>query len=313
MIEDGPGTPPEGSPEWTPPGAPPDSSSAWLPPADGSTVWPPAPLPSPRKSRLPYMIALAVAGVVVLLLATTAGVLALRPHPSHRSLLSVTQPSPPSPLPKACVSGRECPRLLLVERSVVKITSFAPSCHRTTIGTGFVYAPDQILTNAHVVAGAAPSRITVTDFTGTTRHATLVGYDPKRDVAVLEIPYLPLPNLDLATGSKIPSQAMTAGYTKKGLKVQGIGVILPPQNAVGRDIYQNDIVLRQVLRVRTVFEPGESGSPILNRDGQWVGLIFADALDIPGDGYALPLSELAPLALKALSATTPVSAQGCAD
>ena len=250
MIEDGPDPPPARTPEWTPPGAPSEGSSAWPPPADGSTVWPPATLPSPRKSRLPYMIALAIAGVVVLMLATTAGVLALRPHPSHRSLLSVTQPSPPSPLPEACVSGRTCPWLQAAEHSILRITSYAPGCRRTLIGTGFVYASHKILTNAHVVAGAAPHSISVTDFTGKIRRATLVGYDPERDVAVLDVASLPLAALHWADGSETPSQGTVAGYARGGgLSVQGVG-ILPPRYVQGPDIYLRGLVERQILQMR---------------------------------------------------------------
>jgi S1-C subfamily serine protease len=313
MIEDGPGTPPEGSPEWTPPGAPPEGPSAWHPQSDGSSAWPPAPLPAARKSRLPYMIALAIAGVVVLVLATTAGVLALRPRPSHRSLLSITQPSPPSPLPEECVSGRTCPWLQAAEHSILRITTYAPGCQRTLIGTGFVYAPHKILTNAHVVAGAAPHSISVTDFTGKIRRATLVGYDPERDVAVLDVAGLPLAALHWADGPEIPSQGTVAGYLRGGgLSVQSVG-ILPPRYVEGPDIYQRGLVERQILQMRASIVPGESGSPVLDRDGHVIGLAFAEALDLPSTGYGLPLAELVPQAETAARATTPVSAQGCSD
>src|SRR5690606_31142751 len=71
--------------------------------------------------------------------------------------------------------------------SIVKIVSTAPQCQRRIEGTGFVFAPEHIMTNAHVVAGArGPSSVATVN--GETGRGRVVLYDPKRDIAVLYVP-----------------------------------------------------------------------------------------------------------------------------
>ena len=80
--------------------------------------------------------------------------------------------------------------------SVLKITGVAEACARRIEGSGFVYARDRVMTNAHVVAGVDRPRVQVG---GEQRAATVVLYDPRRDVAVLRVPGLglrPLPFAD---------------------------------------------------------------------------------------------------------------------
>ena len=60
--------------------------------------------------------------------------------------------------------------------SIVKITGDAPSCSRSIEGSGFVYAPQRVITNAHVVAGVRNPRVTVPD--GGSLAARVVLYDP---------------------------------------------------------------------------------------------------------------------------------------
>src|SRR5215468_365738 len=75
--------------------------------------------------------------------------------------------------------------------SVVKIVGTAPSCSRNLEGSGFVFARQHVLTNAHVVAGVRDGPTVVLR-----RHrypATVVLYDPERDVAVLYVPTLNAP------------------------------------------------------------------------------------------------------------------------
>src|SRR3954452_8773047 len=69
---------------------------------------------------------------------------------------------------------------------IVKITGVASSCRRQLEGSGFLYAPERVMTNAHVVAGVGNPQVTTSD--GQTFDARVVVYDPKRDVAVLAVP-----------------------------------------------------------------------------------------------------------------------------
>ena len=75
--------------------------------------------------------------------------------------------------------------------SVVKIHGES-SCGGGVEGTGFLYSPDRVMTNAHVVAGVATPKVVTDDGEVDT---TIVYYNPDIDVAVLEVDGLGLPNL----------------------------------------------------------------------------------------------------------------------
>jgi len=76
------------------------------------------------------------------------------------------------------------PGYLAARSRVLKVDGTATTCDRTIEGTGFVYAPDHVMTNAHVVAGVNQGP-TVTTAAGNAYRAKVVFYDPQVDIAVL--------------------------------------------------------------------------------------------------------------------------------
>ena len=82
--------------------------------------------------------------------------------------------------------------------------------------------------------------------------------------------------------------------------------------ATGEDIYGKAGVQREVYSLYARVEPGNSGGPLLSRDGRVVGIVFAKSLDDVSTGYALTLSEAAPVLDAARAATAPVGTGGCA-
>ena len=68
----------------------------------------------------------------------------------------------------------------------MKVTGDAKSCSRRIEGSGFVYADGRVMTNAHVVAGVRNPQVQVAGV-GRQLAATVVYYDPKVDVAILEV------------------------------------------------------------------------------------------------------------------------------
>src|SRR3954471_14567367 len=77
-------------------------------------------------------------------------------------------------------------------RSVLKVLGTAPSCSRRIEGSGFVYADERVMTNAHVVAGTRNVQV---ETTNGRRDGTVVVYDPERDLAVIYVPGLREPSL----------------------------------------------------------------------------------------------------------------------
>jgi S1-C subfamily serine protease len=193
---------------------------------------------------------------------------------------------------------------------VVKVQGTAPNCDRSIEGTGFVYAPDHVITNAHVVAGVTQGP-TVTTPDGVPFQARVVYYDPQVDIAVLYVPGLDLTPLQFAGQGQDGADAVVAGYpldrryTAVAARIAGI------ESAVGPDIYETGTVKRQIYQIRAVVQPGNSGGPLLSPDGKVYGVVFAAAVGTPDVGFALTDAEVADDANAGASATIPVSTQGC--
>ncbi|MFB4316321.1 MarP family serine protease [Actinomadura sp. 21ATH] len=206
----------------------------------------------------------------------------------------------------------DTPALQAAKRSIVKVESTAPQCQRKIEGTGFVYAKDRVMTNAHVVAGARGQSV-IASLSGARDRGRVVLYDPKRDIAVLHVPGLDAPPLKFAGEAKVRDDAIIAGFPKNHPFTASAARIRARQTAKGPDIYHAGQVSREIYAIRGTVEPGNSGGPLLARDGTVYGVIFAAALDAPATGYALTAEEVAPDARAGAAATTPVTTQNCSD
>jgi S1-C subfamily serine protease len=202
------------------------------------------------------------------------------------------------------------PGFLADRNRVVKIQGTAPSCDRSIEGSGFVYAPDHVLTNAHVVAGVQPGpRVTAPD--GLSYQAQVVLYDPQIDVAILYVPGLDLQPLSFAGPASSGADAVVAGYPLDHSFTAVAARIGEVQSAVGPDIYQTGTVDREIYEIRAIVQPGNSGGPLIAPNGSVYGVVFAAAVGVPDTGFALTSAEVQGDASAGASATTPVSTQGC--
>jgi S1-C subfamily serine protease len=193
--------------------------------------------------------------------------------------------------------------------SIVKITGTAPSCHRAIEGTGFVFATDRVMTNAHVLAGVGNPHVTAPG--GNTLAAKVVLYDPNRDIAVLSVPGLNRRPLDIAGPAASGAAAVVAGYPENGPFTALPARIAARTKVTGPNIYQDRTVSRQVYTVRARVRPGNSGGPLLSPAGQVYGVVFAASVDQSEVGYVLTAAEVAPDLQAGRTATAAVSTQGC--
>ncbi|MUN38060.1 MarP family serine protease [Actinomadura sp. NEAU-AAG5] len=199
-----------------------------------------------------------------------------------------------------------------VRRSIVKIVSRAPECERKIEGTGFVFAPNHVMTNAHVVAGARGASL-VQSLDGSNEHGRVVLYNPKRDIAILYVPGLDAPAVKFAESARARDNAIIAGFPKNQPFRTGAARIRARQTARGPDIYHSGQVSREIYAIRGKVEPGNSGGPLLSTDGRVYGVIFAAALDTPATGYALTAEEVSPDARVGATLTAAVDTQDCSD
>jgi S1-C subfamily serine protease len=193
---------------------------------------------------------------------------------------------------------------------VLKVQGTALSCDRSIEGSGFVYAPQHVLTNAHVVAGVNQGP-TVTTSSGRTYQAKVVLYDPQVDIAVLYVPGLDLSPLHFDYQGQAGASAVVAGYPLDRGFTQDAARIGGTQNAVGPDIYQTGQVNRQIFEIRANVEPGNSGGPLLSPSGTVYGVVFAAAVDASNTGFALTANEVSADAHAGANQTFPTSTQGC--
>src|SRR5690606_4156525 len=192
--------------------------------------------------------------------------------------------------------------------SVVKVEGSAPQCSRRIDGSGFVYSPRHVMTNAHVVAGVKEPKVLVG---GRSHAARVVLFDPQRDVAVLYVPSLRRPSLSFDDDGRSGASAVVAGHPEGGPLTVGSARIRSKENARGPDIYHRTETVREVYSIRATVRPGNSGGPLLTPRGDVYGVVFAAAVDDPQTGYVLTADEVGSAARKARGATGAVSTETC--
>lgn len=226
-------------------------------------------------------------------------------HPVKNAVLTMSQGAEPmAPSSLTSIFKR-------VENSVVQITSKVSTVNEniivngnplesqsTRLGSGFVYDSDgHIITNNHVVDGAKTVDVRFVD--GNIYSANVVGTDPYNDVAVLQITddysdeqLLPLPLADsslldvgqqvIAIGNPFGlSDTMTAGI------ISQIGRLLPNHGS--------GYSIPNVIQTDAAINPGNSGGPLLNMNGQVIGIntaIQSTTGEFSGIGFAVPSNTI---------------------
>ncbi|MFI2376434.1 MarP family serine protease [Streptomyces sp. NPDC018964] len=189
------------------------------------------------------------------------------------------------------------------QRATVKVEGVAGTQGRE--GSGFVYAAEHVMTNAHVVAGIDEPTVRVGGV-GRAYEARVVLFDPSKDVAVLYVPELRAPVLEFDDDADRGDSAVVAGYPQDGdLNLQAATVAGRIQ-ARGQDIYNDAVVTREIYSIRSTVRPGNSGGPLLTTDGRVYGVVFARSTSDAETGYVLTADEVADDAERAADATAPV-------
>ncbi|GGW21016.1 MarP family serine protease [Streptomyces capoamus] len=189
------------------------------------------------------------------------------------------------------------------KRSSVKVEGAAGVEGRE--GSGFVYAPQRVMTNAHVVAGIDDPGVRVGGV-GPSYRARVVLFDPDRDVAVLYVPGLRAPVLRFDPGAVRGDAAVVAGYPQDGALDLQAATVGNRVRATGQNIYNDRTVTREIYSVRSTVRPGNSGGPLLTTDGRVFGVVFARSTSDAETGYALTADEVAGDAGRAATATARV-------
>jgi len=196
----------------------------------------------------------------------------------------VAEVEPPDP------SVLASPVALDLHPSVLRINGIAPTCQRALEGSGFVVAPERVMTNAHVVAGT--SAVSVQTLGGAL-DAEVVLFDPAVDVAILSVPGLDVAPLEFAPAPADSGQdALVLGYPGGGPYTASAARIRETLDLQGPDIYRSGTVEREVYTVRGSIRQGNSGGPLVDEQGRVLGVVFGAAVDNSDTGFVLTAAEV---------------------
>lgn len=196
-----------------------------------------------------------------------------------------------------------------LQGSVLKIRGTASSCSRALEGTGFVVAPQRVVTNAHVVAGTDETSVETSQGR---LPARVVYFDPEVDLAVLAVPRLEAQPLSLASGSaESGSSAIVLGYPLDGPYTATAARIRSEITLQGPDIYDARTVRRDVFTVRAQVRSGNSGGPLVNPSGTVIGVVFGASVEDSDTGFTLTADQVRPVIDDASTLSTRVSTGAC--
>ncbi len=226
-------------------------------------------------------------------------------------LPSIAGPAPDVSAPSPRIA--RAPGVWAASRSVVRVLGTA--CGLAIEGSGWVAAPDVIVTNAHVIAGERDTTVQVRG-QSPSLPARPVAFDPRNDVAVLEVPDLGLPALSLVPDPVSGRSGAILGYPQDGPFDVQPGRIGRTQTVLTEDAYGNGPLPRLLTPLRGLVRPGNSGGPLVDGAGHVLTTVFAGTVSGgPHGGYgvanATVASALGEARARARSGIG-VSTEGCA-
>jgi len=201
------------------------------------------------------------------------------------------------------------PALYRAAASVVRISGTAFACGQNQSGSGFVIAPNRVVTNAHVVAGVRQPVVQAPN--GQALDGRVVYFDPDNDLAVIAVSGLNARVLSLSGPLPNTTDAVVDGYPHGGPFQTGAAQVLATSRERIQNIYGTAEEQREVYTIAADIEPGNSGGPLLATSGKVAGIVFARSADHANVGYAITDTELSPVVAKARALSASVSSGRC--
>lgn len=174
------------------------------------------------------------------------------------------------------------------------------------MGTGVVIdSRGYVLTNYHVVEGVKVIEVTTSDKQSTT--AKLLAHDPSTDLAIIKIETKnPLPRIKIGSSSDLMlAEQVTAVGNAYGYEhTVTLGII----SALRRTVQVNDDqIYRNLIQTDTAINPGNSGGPLLNMNGEMIGINVAVRIGAQGIAFAIPVNDAIEVAAELMSEIVPDS------
>jgi S1-C subfamily serine protease len=177
------------------------------------------------------------------------------------------------------------PEVAAAGDSVVRVLGTA--CGLGIEGSGWVAAPDTVVTNAHVVAGEQDT--TVSTGEGSARFdATPVRYDTVNDLAVLRVTGLGLDPLTIVPEPRTGTSGAVLGYPENGPFSISPARLAATQLTISQDSYGNGPVRRLMTSLRGRIRSGNSGGPMVDGAGGVLTTVFASTTSGKPGGFGVP-------------------------
>lgn len=161
----------------------------------------------------------------------------------------------------------------------------------TSVGTGFIFDKSGlIITNEHVIDGASEINVTISGMDDPVK-AKVVGYDKDLDLAVIKVSVdkdLPVLTLGDSTKTEVGDWVIAIGSPYGLDHTVTVGVI----SAKGRPVTISDRLYKNLLQTDAAINPGNSGGPLMNTNGEVIGINTAVNASAQGIGFAIPTSTV---------------------
>jgi serine protease Do len=197
------------------------------------------------------------------------------------------------------IVSRALPAVVSIITRQIEQDQFNQPVPTRGLGSGFIVDPrGYVLTNNHVVEGAAEIKVTLKD--GRSFRGVLVGADRFTDLAVVKIDGAKLPVLPLGDSRKLAVGETVIAIGNPLWLEGGPTVTVGVVSALGRSMEEENLpVLHNLIQTDAAINPGNSGGPLLNLRGQAIGVNTAVIASAHGIGFAIAMSTAKPV-LRAL-------------
>lgn len=206
-------------------------------------------------------------------------------------------------------SSTNTPAWTNAAKSVLKISGTAFQCGQNQTGSGFVIAPNRVMTNAHVVSGVSMP-VVATQAQGSLP-ARVVYFDPVKDLAILAVDGLNVAPLSTAATLHGNSKAAFAGYPLGGPLQVRPATVLSSGPMLVPDITGKQKSLLDIYQLAGNIQSGNSGGPLLDTSGRVVGVVFAKSTTSEPVGFAFTMTEVAPVIAAAPMLSSSVGSGSC--
>ncbi|WP_168198615.1 MarP family serine protease [Nesterenkonia sp. NBAIMH1] len=169
--------------------------------------------------------------------------------------------------------------------SVAKITGVAEQCAQSQSGSGVAVSETRVVTNAHVVAGVPDPSVELPD--GQVVTGRPVHFDTAADLALLAVDPLQAPAATIGEPLDAGDEGFVMGYPSGGPFTAGPAVVQARDTSQVNSIYGDDPTSLEIYQISADVRQGNSGGPLVDPEGNVVGVVFARAMEGNQVGFAI--------------------------